>query len=93
MKKNNRFGTISTTSTLAGWTSKETANISINFAICNQGWKLAEILAHESYHSRTGEGFFHEEKALKYGYGVRTDIFPSTGGTLYYGHRSNLGWW
>ena len=72
----------------SGWTSMETRNIAINFEVCNQGWKLAEILAHESFHSRTGKGYFHEGPAYSYGYRVRRRVFPWTGGTLWY----VLGW-
>mgnify|MGYP006910672606 CR=1 FL=1 len=83
-----RDGTITHTSTLAGWTSMGTRNIAINFDICNNNWKLTEILAHESWHSRTGQGGLYENQALPYGYGVRRRVFPWTGGTLWYG----LGW-
>lgn len=66
----------------------ETRNIAINFDVCNQGWKLAEILAHESFHSRTGKGGLYEDQAYSHGYRVRTSVFPWTGGTLWY----SLGW-
>ena len=69
----------------SGWTSMETRNIAINFDVCNQGWKLAEILSHESFHSRTGKRGLSKDQALKYDYDVRKNIFPCTGRISHYG--------